>query len=171
MQSSRTTLTQARDFQDILDLTRLWAGDRKFQVGTQILRHAASAEEAGKAALSGVADAVLESLSDPVLEELSRNHGRVAGPGLAVLALGKLGSREMTVTSDLDLVFIYSGRGRHADASGRPQAPARASPVLRPPGQRFINALSAQTAEGRLYEIDMRLRPLGEQPARIAVSN
>ena len=89
-------LTQARDFQDVLDLSRRWANDRKFQVGTQILRQTADIEESGRA-LSDIADTVIAAWPEPVLDELARTHGRVPGPGLAVLALGKLGSREMTV--------------------------------------------------------------------------
>ncbi len=159
-------LTQARDFQDVLDLTRLWAGDRKFQVGTQILRQSIDVEEAGRA-LSDIADAVIGALAGPVLEEMARSHGRVPGPGLAVLALGKLGSREMTVSSDLDLVFVYQA-DPDCEASDGPK-PLPVSQYFGRLAQRFINALSAATAEGRLYEIDMRLRPSGSA-GPIAVS-
>jgi glutamate-ammonia-ligase adenylyltransferase len=78
---------------------------------------------------------------------------------MAILALGKLGSGELSPTSDLDLVFVYD----HA-------ADAEASDGEKPltPGvwfgrlcQRLISAITAPTAEGSLYEIDMRLRPSG----------
>ncbi|MDJ0608998.1 MAG: bifunctional [glutamine synthetase] adenylyltransferase/[glutamine synthetase]-adenylyl-L-tyrosine phosphorylase [Kiloniellales bacterium] len=162
------TLTQARDFQDVLDLTRLWAGDRKFQVGTQILRRSADVAEAGQA-LSDIADAVIGALAGPVAEEMARSHGRVPGPGLAVLALGKLGSREMTVSSDLDLVFLYEA-DPDCEASDGPK-PLPVSQYFGRLAQRFINALSAATAQGRLYEIDMRLRPSGAAgPIAVSVS-
>ncbi len=151
-------LAQARDFQDVLDLSRRWANDRKFQAGTQILRHTAEIEETGMA-LSDIADSVITGLAEPVAEELARAHGRVPGADLAVLALGKLGGREMTVSSDLDLIFIYQ-----ADAAAESSDGAKPLPVSQYFGrlaQRFINALTAPTAEGRLYEIDMRLRPSG----------
>ena len=159
-------LGQARDFQDVLDLSRRWANDRKFQVGTHILHHAAEVEESGRA-LSHVADAVIASLTGPVLTELARTHGRVPGPGLAVLALGKLGSREITATSDLDLIFVYEAEPTAESSDGK--KPLALSQYFGRLAQRFINALTAPTGEGRLYEIDMRLRPSGNT-GPIAVS-
>ncbi|MGF1611700.1 MAG: bifunctional [glutamine synthetase] adenylyltransferase/[glutamine synthetase]-adenylyl-L-tyrosine phosphorylase, partial [Kiloniellales bacterium] len=99
-------LAQARDFQDVLDLSRRWAADRKFQVGVNLLRHTADVDYIGRT-LSNIADSVLRGLLRPVREEFERAHGKLPGPGMAVVALGKLGAREMTVSSDLDLVFLY----------------------------------------------------------------
>ena len=151
-------LAQARDFQDVLDLARRWANDLRFQVGVHILRHQADIDEAARA-LSDIADAVLAGLYQPVLDELAKVHGRVPGPGLAVLAMGKLGAREMTVASDLDLIFIYQ-TAEGAERSDGPK-PLAASQYFARLAQRYINALSAHTPEGQLYEIDMRLRPSG----------
>ncbi|MDH3474969.1 MAG: bifunctional [glutamine synthetase] adenylyltransferase/[glutamine synthetase]-adenylyl-L-tyrosine phosphorylase, partial [Rhodospirillales bacterium] len=151
-------LAQARDFQDVLDLSRRWANDRKFQVGTQILRHAAEVEESGTA-LSDIAETVIAGLYEPVLAELAKSHGRVPGPGLAVLSLGKLGGREMTVSSDLDLILIYQAEPDAETSDGIKPLPT--SQYYGRLAQRFINALTAPTGEGRLYEIDMRLRPSG----------
>ena len=159
-------LGDARDFQDVLDLTRRWANDRRFQIGTQILRHTGELEETG-GALSDVADCVIRAMAAPVLEDFARLHGRVAGPGLAVLALGKLGGREMTVTSDLDLIFVYeTDEGVEASDGAKPLPVSQYFARL---AQRFINALTALTPEGQLYEIDMRLRPSGKA-GPIAVS-
>ena len=99
-------LGQARDFQDELDISRRWAHDRTFQVGVQILRNE-SPGEIGATMLADIADAALQELHLRVEEEFARGHGRIDGGGLAILALGKLGGREMTVESDLDLVFVY----------------------------------------------------------------
>ena len=77
-----------------------------------------------------------------------------------VLGLGKLGSRELTIGSDLDLIFIFD-----ADEEARVRrraAAAGARPATRRLGQRLIRALTAPTAEGPLYEIDTRLRPVGQ---------
>jgi glutamate-ammonia-ligase adenylyltransferase len=155
----RERLARARDFQDVLDLSRRWTNDRKFQVGVQILRHTnALAETSG--ALSDIADTVIAALYDPVLEEFAKPHGRLPGAELAVLGLGKLGSGEMTVSSDLDLIFIYDvDEGIEASDGPKPLAPSHYFARL---SQRLINALTAPTAEGRLYEIDMRLRPSGQ---------
>jgi glutamate-ammonia-ligase adenylyltransferase len=151
-------LAQARDFQDVLDLARRWANDLRFQAGVHILRHQSDIDEAGRA-LSGIADTVLTGLYRPVLDELAQTHGRVPGPGLAVLAMGKLGAREMTVASDLDLTFIYE-TDADAEQSDGPK-PLPSSHYFARLAQRYINALSARTPEGQLYEIDMRLRPSG----------
>ncbi len=151
-------LAQARDFQDVLDLARRWAHDRRFQAGVHILRHTSDVDEAGRA-LSDIADTVIAGLYEPVLEELSRAHGRIPGPGLAVLAMGKLGAREMTVASDLDLIFLYeTARDAEESDGGKPLPVTQYFARF---AQRYINALSALTPEGQLYDIDMRLRPSG----------
>jgi [glutamine synthetase] adenylyltransferase / [glutamine synthetase]-adenylyl-L-tyrosine phosphorylase len=163
----RTALAQARDFQDVLDLARRWANDRRFQAGVHILRHACDIDESGRA-LSDIADTVLSEMYPLVLQDFAQQHGHVPGANLAVIALGKLGAREMTVSSDLDLVFVYdtpSGETSSGGESGAGQSdgakPLPASQYFGRLAQRFINALSALTPEGRLYEIDMRLRPSG----------
>ena len=152
-------LAAARDVQDLLDLSRRWANDRRFQVSAHILRHESDVDEAGHA-LSDIAEAVIAALAGPVQDDLARSHGRVPGSGLAVLALGKLGSREMTISSDLDLIFLYDGPEGVGDLDGPKPLPA--SQYYARLAQRIINAISALTAEGRLYEIDMRLRPSGK---------
>ncbi len=153
-----SVLGQARDFQDVLDLSRSWANDHRFQIGVHILRHTGDTQETGES-LSNVADAILNGLYHPVLDEFARRHGRLNGPDMAVIAMGRLGAREMTVSSDLDLLCLYD-----------PPADGKESDGERPldPGvyyvrftQRLINALTAPTGEGRLYEVDMRLRPSG----------
>ena len=156
--SFEETVGEARDFQDVLDLTRRWTNDRKFQVGVNILHDAANVDESGRA-LSDIADTVLRGLQGPVLTELARTHGRLPGPGMAIMALGKLGGRQMTVSSDLDLVFLYEVEDGSDRSDGRkPLAPSQYYARL---AQRTINALTALTAEGSLYAIDMRLRPSG----------
>ena len=152
------TLDQARDFQDMLDITRRWANDRKFQVGVQMLRGMIAAEAAGHA-LSDVAEVTLRALQPAVEAELAARHGHVPGGGMVVVALGKLGGREMTISSDLDLLFVYDAPVAAEVSDGaKPLAPGHYFSRL---SQRFLNAITALTGEGRLYEVDMRLRPSG----------
>ena len=151
-------LEQARDFQDVLDITRRWANDRKFQVGVQMLRGSIAAEAAG-GALSDVAEATIRALMPAVESALAARHGRVPGGGVAVVALGKLGGREMTMSSDLDLLFVYDAPAdAEASDGAKPLAPGH---YFSRSSQRFLNAITALTGEGRLYEVDMRLRPSG----------
>jgi len=156
-------LEQALDFEEALDAVRRWAKDRQFQIGVRLLRGTADGEEAGSA-LSDIADIALSQLYPRAIAEFEKQHGKLPGRGMALVALGKLGSREMTATSDLDLIFIYDiPEGvQHWDTmlsdGPKPLAPITYYARL---AQRFINAISAMTGEGGLFEVDMRLRPSG----------
>ena len=151
-------LGQARDFEDVLSYCRRWANDRKFQVGVQSLGKRLQPRDAA-AALSNVADVVLGLLSSRVEDEFASRHGHVAGAEMLMVALGKLGGREMTPSSDLDIVFVYDAPDDAEASDGRVRlAPAQYFARL---SQRLINAVTAPTSEGRLYEVDMRLRPSG----------
>jgi glutamate-ammonia-ligase adenylyltransferase len=151
---------QARDYQDRLDLARRWQHEREFRVAVQLLKGALGARAAG-AALADIADTVLASLLAGTRAEFARAHGQVRGAAYAVLALGKLGGRELTVTSDLDLVTVYSAPAGVERSDGeRPLPPSLYFNRL---AQRYVSALSVATAEGALYEVDLRLRPDGEK--------
>ncbi len=159
-------LQQSQDFQDVLDILRRWTKDRQFQVGVRILRNIATADTAG-ALLSDIADTAIAALRPHVEADFARVHGRLPGAGIATIGLGKLGSREMTVTSDIDLIFIYDAptdetleeAWNHRLSDGaKPLAPIHYYARL---AQRLINAITAPTGEGRLFEVDMRLRPSG----------
>ena len=151
-------LLAAADFQDVMDLSRRWANERKFQIGVQLLRGIISAADAA-AAHTALAEAVVRGMLAPVEEDFARRHGRIPGGGLALVAMGSFGGSETTFTSDLDLIFIYRTPG--ADMSSDGERPLPASQYFARLGQRIINALTALTGEGRLYEVDMQLRPSG----------
>lgn len=85
--------------------------------------------------------------------------GRLSGGAVAVVALGKAGSREMTAGSDLDLMTLYEAPPEAASAKNGWSADVFYVRFT----QRLIAALSAHTAEGGLYEVDMRLRPTGSK--------
>ncbi|WP_449220593.1 bifunctional [glutamine synthetase] adenylyltransferase/[glutamine synthetase]-adenylyl-L-tyrosine phosphorylase [Tistrella mobilis] len=150
-------LSRAIDYEDTLDLTRRWAGERKFQVGVHILRGLTDADAAAPV-LTAIADAVICALLPRVLDEFAQAHGRMPGGRIAILAQGRLGSREMSIDSDLDLVVVYDAPGDAGSDGSRPLGPSHYYARL---AQRFISAISALTGEGRLYEIDTRLRPSG----------
>lgn len=152
------TLEQARDYQDIIDMTRRWANDRKFQVGVQSLRNVVSIRDSGYAQ-TNIAEAILQTLLPLVQKELAQKHGIIEGGDMCVIAMGKAGSREMTATSDLDLVFVYDTPPQTNASNG--ERPLSIAPYYARLSQRYINALSALTGEGMLYEVDMRLRPSG----------
>ena len=151
-------LEQAENYEDVLELTRRWTSDRKFRVGVQILRGIVGGAAAGDA-LTAIADTVLSVLLPRVEAEFAHRHGHVPGGGLAIVALGKLGSGELSPGSDLDLVFVYDHKADAEASDGeKPLAPGVWFGRL---CQRLVSAISAPTAAGNLYEIDMRLRPSG----------
>ncbi|WP_438994067.1 bifunctional [glutamine synthetase] adenylyltransferase/[glutamine synthetase]-adenylyl-L-tyrosine phosphorylase [Pseudemcibacter sp.] len=151
-------LLLARDFQDILDHTRKWANEAKFQVGLQILRGNTDVIHSGET-LTHIAEVSLNTMLTHVKEEFAKKHGIIENSSLCILAMGKLGSYEFTTTSDVDIVLIYDADDMSAVSNGAKSLGvnhyyARLS-------QNFINSITALTAEGKLYEVDMRLRPSG----------
>ncbi|MEL6125134.1 MAG: bifunctional [glutamine synthetase] adenylyltransferase/[glutamine synthetase]-adenylyl-L-tyrosine phosphorylase [Pseudomonadota bacterium] len=152
-------LDRAGDFEDALDLVRLWNKEARFQVGVHLLRQISSPEEVA-VAYADIAEATVNGLMAPVIAEVSRRHGPPPGRGAAVLGMGKLGTRAMTATSDLDLIVIYDADP--ADESAGPK-PIPAAQYYAKLTKTLVNALTVPTAEGRLYEVDMRLRPSGKQ--------
>jgi [glutamine synthetase] adenylyltransferase / [glutamine synthetase]-adenylyl-L-tyrosine phosphorylase len=151
-------LAGAANYEDTLDVLRRWAGERRFQVGVQLLRCVLDGEEAGNA-LADIAETVLAALLPAVEVEFARRHGRVPGGAFAVIGMGRLGSREMTLASDLDLILIYDAPP--ASLSSDAAQPLSVSAYYARLSQRLIGAITAPTAEGPLYPVDMRLRPSG----------
>lgn len=150
----------ANDYEGALDGARRFAKEQVFRVGVQIIRGTIGANSAGPA-FANIADAVIEDLLPLAQETLTDSAGHVQGGAFAVIAMGKLGGREMTANSDLDLVFVYDAP-KDVETSGG-MKPLAVSTYYTRLAQRFIAALTTQTAEGGLYEVDMRLRPTGNK--------
>ncbi len=146
--------------EEVLDRARDVAREESFLIGLRLLAGSIAPARAGQA-YSDLAEATLRALLDRTAADFAADHGRVPGGALAVVAMGKLGSREMTASSDLDLLVIYDASSEDADSDGpRPLAPSRYYTRL---AQRMIGALTAPTQRGPLYAVDMRLRPSGNQ--------
>src|SRR5690606_3842589 len=112
-------------------------------------------------AFSHLADLTISAALEAVEAEFVRAHGRVAGGRVASLGMGKLGSRELTAGSDVDLILLYD-HDPEAEQSDGPK-PLASSLYYGRLTQRLIAAVSAPTAEGVLYELDLRLRPSGNK--------
>ena len=153
-------LARLPGYEGALDAARRFAREEMFRIGVQIIEGRAAPEAAGPA-YATIAETVIAGLQPVVEAEVTALHGSIAGGGFAVVAQGKLGGREMTAGSDLDLVFVYA-HDADAPASSGPK-PLGPSQYYARMSQRFIAALTALTAEGRLYDVDMRLRPSGNQ--------
>ncbi len=152
------SLDRAGHEEAVLDELRRWLHDREFQLGVQLLRGLIGAGRASRG-LTDLADAVLRQTIPRVARAFARRHGRVAGGDIAVVALGKFGARELNFGSDLDVVFVY-GHDRGAEVSDG-ERPLAASQYFIRLSQRIVTALTSLTNAGRLFDIDMRLRPSG----------
>jgi glutamate-ammonia-ligase adenylyltransferase len=142
---------------------RIWR-EQAFRIGMQVISGAADSGETGRA-YADLADACVGALAPAALRETVRLGGRFPGE-VAVVALGKFGSREMTAGSDLDLMTLYLAEDPAAMSDVKGWAPETFYGRFT---QRLIAALSAPTAEGGLYDIDMQLRPSGAK-GPVAVS-
>jgi [glutamine synthetase] adenylyltransferase / [glutamine synthetase]-adenylyl-L-tyrosine phosphorylase len=150
----------AASYEDGLDRARVIGTEQAFLIGVRSLSGAIRSGATG-GAYTLLAEELLAAIWAVVEADFIAAHGRVAGGSAVVLALGKLGGREMTATSDLDLIIVYDFRPDASMSDGpRPLAVTQYFARLT---QRLISALSAPTAEGQLYEVDMRLRPSGQK--------
>ncbi|MFG6079512.1 hypothetical protein ACEUZ9_003943 [Paracoccus litorisediminis] len=151
----------ARDggYERALDDARRWAHEWQFRTGVHHLRALIGAEEAG-GQYADIADATVAALFPVVTAEFARRHGPPPGRGAVVLGMGSLGARQLNAASDLDLIVIYDAGGQDSSDGPKPLAPRAYYARLT---QAMITALSAPTSAGRLYEVDMRLRPSGRQ--------
>jgi glutamate-ammonia-ligase adenylyltransferase len=157
-QRLKTAIAEARFDQDLLERIRMFGLEQMFLIGVRVLTGTVSAAQAGEA-FARLADAVIRAVHRAAAEMFAESHGHLKAEASAVLALGKLGGNEMTAASDLDLIVVYDFDETRAESSGPRklhgvQYYARLT-------QRLINALTAQTNYGALYQVDMRLRPSG----------
>jgi glutamate-ammonia-ligase adenylyltransferase len=150
----------ASDFQDALDRARVIGNEQAFLIGVRVLTGMISAPLAGSA-YAQLAEELICAVQRAVEADFAAAHGKVPGGAAAVLAMGKLGGREMTASSDLDLIVVYDFDPEATQSDGaRPLAISQYYARLT---QRLITGISAPTAEGQLYEVDMRLRPSGQK--------
>ncbi len=125
--------------------------------------------------LSDLVDVVVQACLELALERTASR--RPAGllpdhPGFTVLAMGKLGARELNYSSDIDLIFLYlspaaagtvPGGGSPGMGPSDDTAESDCHEYMQRLGAELIRLLELTTAAGRMYRVDMRLRPEGER--------
>jgi glutamate-ammonia-ligase adenylyltransferase len=153
-----SALGQARYEEDLLERIRTFGLEHMFLIGVRILAGTVTAAQAGEA-FARLVDVVLRAVHRAVVENFVSVHGHLRKEQTAVLAMGKLGGYEMTATSDLDLILIYDFDKERPDSDGKRKL--HGAQYFARLTQRLINALTAQTNYGALYQVDMRLRPSG----------
>ncbi|WP_449301116.1 [protein-PII] uridylyltransferase family protein [Paragemmobacter ruber] len=150
-------MAEQGDYEKKLDAARRVMKEWHFRVGVHHLRGLVDAFEAAKH-YADLAEAVIVALWPVVVAEFAGRHGAMPGRGAAVLGMGSLGAARLNAGSDLDLIVIYDAQGVEMSEGPRPLATRAYYARLT---QALVTALTAQMAEGRLYEVDMRLRPSG----------
>lgn len=152
-----------QDFESRMDDARIFKQINTFRIAT--------ADVAGHLPLMKVSDCLtylaevilhhaLEMSWTPLVEKYGLPDGCHEGKyGFAVIAYGKLGGLELGYGSDLDLVFLHTGP-TGSTAGGR-MPPVDHAQFYSRLGQRIIHFLTTITHTGKLYDIDMRLRPSG----------
>ena len=152
------TVQDAGSYEEFLDRLRLFGQESLFLIGTRILSGTVSAQQASTA-FADVAEGIVHTVHGLVADRFAAQHGRIKGQETAIVAMGRLGSREMTASSDLDLILLYDFDGQHPESDG--QKSLEGAHYFARFTQRLISAFTTRTNYGVLYEIDMRLRPSG----------
>ncbi|CCD96583.1 Glutamate-ammonia-ligase adenylyltransferase ((Glutamate--ammonia-ligase) adenylyltransferase) (Glutamine-synthetase adenylyltransferase) (ATase) [Bradyrhizobium sp. ORS 375] len=152
------TLQDAGTYEEFLDRLRLFGQESLFLIGTRILSGTVSAQQAGTA-FADVAEGIVHTVHGLVTERFAAQHGRIKGQETAIIAMGRLGAREMTASSDLDLILLYDFDADAPDSDG--ERPLQGAHYFARFTQRLISAFTSRTNYGVLYDIDMRLRPSG----------
>jgi [glutamine synthetase] adenylyltransferase / [glutamine synthetase]-adenylyl-L-tyrosine phosphorylase len=145
-------------FEDFLDRVRDAIRHIRFITGARLLSDIITPAQAGEA-YAAIAETTIVAALRQVRAAFETDHGVVPGSLLAVLGLGRLGSRELTAGSDLDLIVIYDFDPEVRNSTG----PRSLDVVVYYTRltQRLIGALTVPTRRGRLYDVDLRLRPQG----------
>ncbi len=159
LQQLNDTVAGIEDFDLLMNSLRRFRNEKQFQAGVQLLKGMITPVQTG-AFLSQLADVTLQKALELVTAEFEKTYGVIAGARFAILSLGRLGSREITFGSDIDLVFVYDA---DFDAVSDGAKAFSASVYYNRLVQRLLNALTALGRDGRLYEVDTRLRPSGKQ--------
>ncbi|WP_420567404.1 bifunctional [glutamine synthetase] adenylyltransferase/[glutamine synthetase]-adenylyl-L-tyrosine phosphorylase [Thalassovita sp.] len=158
-------LADEPDYERKLDMARRWAKEWHFRIGVHHLRGLTDADRASRE-YADLAQAALAALWPVVVENFAEKHGDQPGRGAMLLGMGSLGAGRINAVSDLDLIVIYDSAGVDYSEGRRPLATRAYYARLT---QAMVTSVTALMAEGRLYEIDLRLRPSGTQ-GPVAVS-
>ncbi len=158
-QALNEILAREDSYEGKLDAARSWTKEWHFRIGVHHLRGLIENHQVGEH-YADLATAVIRAMMPVVIDQFSIRHGRPPGRGAAVMGMGSLGSRRMTASSDLDIILIYDHAGVDISDGPKPLATRNYYANLT---KALITALSAPTSQGKLYAVDMRLRPSGNQ--------
>ena len=164
-------LSDARQLEEAIERTSRAVTEEDFSVSVATMEGRIDVNEAGLRR-TAMADAALTALLPLVQADFTERFGRVQGGGMAVVALGKAGGREMMMGSDLDLMFLYDHPPEVTESRPVKGTNGRSLPASQwfvRLAHAYVAALTAPGVEGQMYAVDMRLRPSGNK-GPVAVS-
>ncbi len=144
--------------EEVFDQARRFGREQMVLIGVRILSGVLSASQAGEA-YATLADVIIRALHRAIEARFAAAHGRIPHSEMAVLALGKLGGREMTAGSDLDLIFLYEFNRENPESDGERRL--NGEHYFARFAKRLVSSLTIPTNQGKLYDVDLRLRPSG----------
>jgi glutamate-ammonia-ligase adenylyltransferase len=147
----RTLLMASPDLESRLDAIRAFRHQEFLRIAIADLAGDLDADDV-QAELGILAETVLRRALELARTEVAQRLTLAPGLELVALAMGRLGAREMTYNSDLDLIFVYRDGAERSEGSG-----FAASRIV----QKLIAVLESRTREGYAYKLDLRLRPSG----------
>ena len=163
--------------EDRLDAMRRFRNVEMLRIGINDIYGEIGLQEVSSQ-LSALADAALEVACSIAIEQMKERYGtpivdmdgKKAEAKMVVIGMGKLGGEEMAYSSDLDIIFIYSGNG---DTSGEYRGGKGLKVITNQEffaktGQSIISILTIPTREGYIFKVDMRLRPSGSSGTLVA---
>jgi glutamate-ammonia-ligase adenylyltransferase len=149
-------LATAESYEDRLDVLRRFRNEQLLRIGVNDLQGLLTFP-AVSSQLSDLADDCLEAAWRIAESETAARYGMSVSPGrFAIVGMGKLGGRELTYNSDLDLIFVY-------ESTPDVHATVTAHEYFTRLAQRLLTTLQVPTREGIAYKIDTRLRPSGNK--------
>ena len=155
-------------FEEQLDYLRYFKLTHTLQVAAAQIRGAMTVMKVSDY-LTFIAEAILEQVLSLCWQHLTRRHGYPVNSAgehgnmdFVVIAYGKLGGIELSYISDLDVVFAHDGALDEETVTTGEQRALNSREFYTRLAQRVISMLGTRTASGKLYEVDMRLRPSGE---------
>lgn len=154
----RALVGDTATYEEFLDRCRDATRRMTFVTGARLVSGLITPRQAGEA-YTAIAEAAIGLILDTEVRRFAEDHGQVPQGRCCVLALGRLGSRQLTASSDLDLVFLYDFDPENRVSDGR--QPLDAVIAYNRLAQRLVAALTVPTRRGRLYQVDQRLRPHG----------
>ncbi|MDG1298794.1 MAG: glutamine-synthetase adenylyltransferase [Paracoccaceae bacterium] len=146
-------------YEQKLEVSRKWKKEWHFRIGVHLLRGITNVNQAGTQ-YAELAETVLKVIFPVVISEFSKKYGKPPGRGASIFSMGSLGATHLNSTSDLDLIVIYDAEG--IEFSDCP-TPLNSRLYYTRLTQALVTAMTVEMSQGKLYEVDMRLRPSGRK--------